>query len=83
MEIQQGIAFELTQARIGKPLEVILDAEVQGEQNVWVGRSKSDAPDVDSLVFVTGGDAPLSAGDIVRCEAVTAQGYDLIAVPIE
>ncbi len=80
MEVQQGIAFERSQAQIGNEQLVILDREVEGEENVWVGRSQADAPDVDAIVYVTGGEHELFAGDIVPCEIVTAQEYDLIGV---
>jgi ribosomal protein S12 methylthiotransferase len=53
---------------------------VPGERNVWVGRSQADAPDVDGLVFVTGHQHKLRAGDIVPCEIVATQEYDLVAV---
>ncbi len=82
MEVQQGIAFELAQDRVGEQLDVILDGPVPGEHNVWIGRSQADAPDVDSLVFVTGGETALAEGDIAPCEAVAVQGYDLVAVPV-
>jgi ribosomal protein S12 methylthiotransferase len=59
---------------------VILDQPVPGEKNVWVGRSEADAPDVDGLVFVTGDQIKLRAGDIVPVEIVASQEYDLVGV---
>ncbi len=82
MVVQQQIAFELNEARVGTRGEVILDSHLKGEDNVWIGRSYMDAPDVDSLVYVTGGDTDLAAGRIVPCEFVAAQQYDLAAVPL-
>ena len=55
---------------------------VDREDNVWIGRSHSDAPDVDAVVYVTGNDRKLSSGKIVACEIVTAQDYDLVAVAV-
>jgi ribosomal protein S12 methylthiotransferase len=60
---------------------VILDQPVPNEENVWVGRSYADAPDVDGLVFVTGNKKQkLAAGQIVPVEIVASQGYDLVGV---
>ena len=80
MAIQQEIAFERNVAQVGRTLDVILDQPVEGEKNVWLGRSAADAPDVDGLVFVTGDQHKLRAGDIVPVEIVATQEYDLIGV---
>lgn len=80
MGVQQEIAFAWNEARVGKKLDVILDQAVPGEENAWAGRSYADAPDVDSLVWVTGEN--LSIGQIVECEIVATQGYDLIAAAL-
>jgi ribosomal protein S12 methylthiotransferase len=83
MEIQQQNAFERCKEQIGKQMDVILDRVVDAENNVWIGRSYADAPDVDALVYVTGDpEVPLSAGQIVLCEIVTFQDYDLVAAAI-
>jgi ribosomal protein S12 methylthiotransferase len=81
MEVQQQIAFEWNAAQVGRTLEVLIDAPVAGEQDVWVGRSYADAPDIDGLVYVTG--AGLQAGDLVPCEVVTYKDYDLVATPVD
>src|SRR5262245_27943019 len=52
MQVQQRIAFAHNESRIGRTLDAILDQPVEGEKNVWLGRSQADAPDVDGLVFV-------------------------------
>ncbi len=80
MQVQQEIAFAALQQQLGRTLDVILDQPVEGERNVWIGRSQADAPDVDGLVFVTGDHYKLRAGDIVPCEVVATQEYDLVAV---
>jgi ribosomal protein S12 methylthiotransferase len=80
MQVQQEICFAALAQQVGRTLDVILDQPVPGERNVWVGRSQADAPDVDGLVFVTGHQHKLRAGDIVPCEIVATQEYDLVAV---
>jgi ribosomal protein S12 methylthiotransferase len=63
---------------------VIVDRPVPDEQGVWIGRTPSDAPDVDGLVFVTeSGDRQLCAGAMTDCEIVASQQYDLIGVATE
>jgi ribosomal protein S12 methylthiotransferase len=80
MQVQQEIAFAALARQVGRTLDVILDQPMEGEKNVWIGRSQADAPDVDGLVFVTGDHYKLRAGDIVPCEIVATQEYDLVAV---
>jgi len=80
MALQQSIAFERNAAQVGRTLEAILDQPVEGEKNVWLGRTAADAPDVDGLIFVTGDQHKLRAGDIVPVEIVATQEYDLIGV---
>jgi ribosomal protein S12 methylthiotransferase len=82
MAIQQRVAFEHNQRQIGRQLDVILDQQVVGEDNVWIGRSYADAPDVDAAVYVTGNNRKLSAGAITACEIVASQNYDLVGVAV-
>ena len=82
MEVQQQIAFDCNAAQLGKTVDVILDQPVEGQKNVWVGRSHADAPDVDGLVFVTGDKHKLKAGQIVPTEIVTVQDYDLVGLAV-
>lgn len=82
MELQQQIVFDWNQTQIGLQKDVILDRPVPNEANVWIGRSHADAPDIDAVVYVTGGKKRLAAGDIVPCEIVTTQDYDLIGVAV-
>lgn len=76
MAEQQEIAFAWNDAQTGRQMDVLIDAQVPGEANAWIGRSYADAPDVDGVVYVTG--EGLSVGKLVPCEIVGSQGYDLI-----
>jgi ribosomal protein S12 methylthiotransferase len=82
MAAQQDVSAAWTAAQVGKRMDVILDQPVPKQKNVWVGRSHADAPDVDGLVFVTGGKQKLSAGAIVPCEIVASQKYDLVGLAV-
>lgn len=81
MQLQQEIAFQWSADQVGRQLDVLLDAPLPDESNVWIGRSYADAPDVDGVVYVTG--EGLQAGQMVRCEVVAPSEYDLVAVAIE
>ncbi len=82
MQIQQRVAFDRNDSLQGTRLSCIIDQPVPDHPGAWVGRSQADAPDVDALVFVTGQDQPLAAGDIVECEIVASKDYDLVAVAL-
>jgi len=77
---QQEIAFAWNQSQVGKPLEILIDSCVPGETDAFVGRSYADAPEVDGLVYVSGGS--LRPGQIVLGEIVAARDYDLIAAAV-
>jgi ribosomal protein S12 methylthiotransferase len=81
MRAQQEIAFRWNEQQVGRTMDVILDAPVDGQRNAWVGRSRADAPDVDGLVYVSGN--RLAAGQILSCEVVATRDYDLIAASLE
>ncbi len=77
MAVQQPIAFAFNQGRVGRTFDVLIDAPAPEGKNLWLGRTYADAPDVDGVIWVKGTD--LSPGDLVSCEIVAAQGYDLVA----
>ncbi len=81
MAAQQPLAFLRQQAEVGQKRDVLLDGPVPGERNVWVGRTFADAPDIDGVVYVSG--KGLKAGQLVGCEIVETQGYDLIAAAVD
>jgi ribosomal protein S12 methylthiotransferase len=80
MQTQQKLVFERNQSQIGRQVDVLLDAQVPGEQDAWIGRTAGDAPDVDGVVYVSG--EGLAAGRFVKSEIVAAHDYDLIAAAI-
>jgi ribosomal protein S12 methylthiotransferase len=83
MAVQQQNAFAWCEERIGTRMDVLIDKVVDEANNVWLGRSYADAPDVDATVFVTGEkDKPIKAGDLVDCEIVSSKNYDLVAAAI-
>lgn len=80
MAVQQRNAFAWCEEKIGTRMDILIDKAVDESNNVWLGRSYADAPDVDAAVFVTGEkDKPIKAGDLVDCEIVSSKNYDLVA----
>lgn len=78
MLAQQKIMHQRNESLVNRRLEVMVDQAIPQEENAWVGRSQSDAPAIDSLVFLTGNGEQLSPGQIVEAEIVTVSEYDLI-----
>jgi ribosomal protein S12 methylthiotransferase len=86
MAVQQGIAHEHARRQVGKVCDVIVDRQSEDREDVWIARTKSDAPDIDCLAYVTApgtsSAAPLT-GRILPVEIVAASGYDVAAVTAE
>jgi ribosomal protein S12 methylthiotransferase len=80
MAVQQPIAAAFNQTLVDRTLDVLIDAPAPRGRKVWLGRTYTDAPDVDGVVLVQGPD--LQPGVLVACEITGAQGYDLIARPV-
>lgn len=80
MAAQQEIAFAWNEARVGERLDVLIDSDIPGETNAYVGRTYADAPEIDGVVYVTAD--RLRPGAIAPCEIVATHGYDLVGVAI-
>jgi ribosomal protein S12 methylthiotransferase len=79
MLTQQGVAFAKAQSMKGTNLEVLIDRPAgRDPEDGWVARSRSQAPDIDSVVFVHS-DEPLHAGQLVNVKVTDFQAYDLVA----
>ncbi|MHA6720281.1 30S ribosomal protein S12 methylthiotransferase RimO [Sphingomonas sp. RS6] len=79
MEKTAAISAAKLQAKIGRTLEVIIDA-VDAEGGA-TGRSQADAPEIDGEVFLRDA-GHLEQGDIVRVEIEDADEHDLYGVPM-
>ena len=76
MQLQQEIAFEKSEAMVGRVLTVLIEGKVVDEP-AYVGRTYMDAPGVDRLIFVNA-DVELMSGDFVRVRVTGSAEYDLI-----
>ena len=79
MELTARISAEKLQAKIGRTLDVIVDAV--DEEGGATGRSKADAPEIDGEVFLRDA-GHLKQGDIVSVEIEDADDHDLYGVPV-
>ena len=81
MQIQQDIAFDKSNSRVGEIYEVMIVGRLPDE-GVYIARTYMDAPDVDGYVFIQS-DYNLDSGDFVKVEVTRSDEYDLIAEIIE
>jgi len=78
MLAQQEVAFAKAEATVGKTIQVLIDRPAgRDEADGWVARSHAQAPDIDSVTFVSG--RGLHAGQVVDVKVTDFQSYDLIA----
>ena len=76
MELQQDIAFDKAEDMVGSEVLMMVEGKV-ADENVYVGRTYKDAPNVDGLIFVHT-DAELITGDFAKVKVTGALEYDLI-----
>ena len=76
MDIQKNIAASLCQQEVGKTLEVLVEGKLP-EENVYCGRTRWDAPDIDGMVFFHAEEEAYS-GDFVSVKIKEAGDYDLM-----
>jgi ribosomal protein S12 methylthiotransferase len=78
MLAQQDVAFAKSKAMVGKKVEVLIDRPAgRDEEDGFVARSQSQAPDIDSVVFVSGEN--LHPGQLLNVKVTDYQAYDLVA----
>jgi len=77
MESQKEISAQIQQQYIGRQLKVLIDEKQKGEDDIYLGRSEYDAPEVDGVVYVKSSQE-LSPGDFVQVKITDAYEYDLV-----
>lgn len=81
MEQQMDIAFAWGKSMVGKTLEVLVEG-YDLEQQMYVGRSYMDAPDIDTKTSFLSQNQ-WNPGDFAQVEIVDSVGYDLIGREVE
>ncbi|MFA5473405.1 MAG: TRAM domain-containing protein, partial [Aminobacteriaceae bacterium] len=77
MELQSEISLDRQRLFEGRMLKVLVD-EIDFDDEIAWGRSYREAPDVDGLVAINGGNI-LKEGDFVEVRVTDAAEYDLFA----
>lgn len=76
MDLQQEIALELNEAKVGTVQRVIIDSE---DADYYIGRTQYDSPEVDPEVLVSK-DLQLKIGEFYDVTITEALPYELIGV---
>jgi ribosomal protein S12 methylthiotransferase len=84
MEVQSRISAQKLAARVGTTLDVLVDShESSGRgkrrRTFAIARSGADAPEIDGVVRIDGGDA-VAAGTFARARIVASDAHDLEGV---
>lgn len=79
MEIQEQIALELNEAKVGANVKVIIDRE---DSDYYVGRTEHDSPEVDPEVLVEK-TRKLNVGDFYNVRITGAMPFELIGTVTE
>ena len=74
MAIQQGISAELSQAKIGQEMKVIIDRK---EGEYYIGRTQFDSPEVDPEVLIKADGKRLFSGRFYNVRITNADDFDL------
>jgi ribosomal protein S12 methylthiotransferase len=78
MLAQQEVAFTKAKAMVGKTIDVLIERPAgRDDEDAFVARSQSQAPEIDSVVYVNGSD--LHAGQLAHVRVTDYQAYDLVA----
>ena len=84
MSLQKALVQRRQKARIGERARVLVDGPASDHDLVLRARLSTQAPEIDASVYLTECDPSLyRGGDFVDVEIVGAQGYDLIARPLD
>ena len=76
IELQHDISLNRNETFIGKTLKVLVD---QAENNIGVGRTEFDSPEIDNIVQIEG---EVNKGEFVNIDIEAANEYELIGKPV-
>jgi len=80
MALQHQISAKTLQSKVGKTLNVLLEAPLDPAGTQWRGRHQGQAPDVDGQVIISG--APFKPGVFVPIKIDHTNAYDLMGSPV-
>ncbi|NQY12111.1 MAG: 30S ribosomal protein S12 methylthiotransferase RimO [Flavobacteriales bacterium] len=80
MDAQSEISLELNELKIGKTFKVLIDRK---EEEVYIGRTECDSPDVDNEVLIENTAQNLIVGNFYQVKIDSAEHYDLFGHVVE
>ena len=83
MQAQKKYLRRTHTTRLGQAVRLLVDGPSDEHELVLRARLESQAPDIDSLVYLTDCDpSSITAGTFIDAEIVGREGYDLLARPL-
>ncbi len=77
MSVQRRISRKKNRALVGRELEVLVEGPSEESELVMTGRHPGQAPEIDGIVYLSGG--PVLPGELRRVRITGANDYDLVA----
>jgi len=74
MAVQERIAFEINEEKIGKTIKTIID---RGEEDFYIGRTEYDSPEIDPEVLISK-EQTLQVGRFYQVQITDIQSFDLV-----
>jgi ribosomal protein S12 methylthiotransferase len=81
LSVQRKISHKKNKRLVGSRLEVLVEGTSEESDLVLVGRHAGQAPEIDGVVFLSGGEC--QPGTLVEVEVSQATDYDLLGTVIE
>ncbi|HCB94185.1 MAG TPA: 30S ribosomal protein S12 methylthiotransferase RimO [Selenomonas sp.] len=81
MSLQSMISQEMNEAMEGMELDVMVEGRDEELENIAVGRSYREAPEVDGQAYIEG-DADSQPGDMVHVRVIQGFTYDIAVEPL-
>ena len=85
MAVAQEVSAQRLQRYVGATMQVLVDSAQSLGKKGGVGRSYADAPEIDGVVRLLPPEKiskTYKVGDFTKARIVSAQGHDLVGVPI-
>jgi ribosomal protein S12 methylthiotransferase len=80
MSVQRKISTKKLSALVGQEMEVLVEGPSEENEMVMVGRHAGQAPDIDGVVYLSGGPLGIEArpGELRTVRIESASDYDLL-----
>jgi ribosomal protein S12 methylthiotransferase len=85
MAVAEQVSAEKLRQRVGLTMQVLVDSAPGMGKKGGVGRTYADAPEIDGVVRLLPPEQlskTLKGGEFTKARIVSAQGHDLVALPI-